>query len=160
MQHVAHSIIILQRIDFKEDNIYCFHIQERKFQHPLVFGDFPKTLAWYNVFHMPSPPASGLDASQADVIICGWTDWVDGTFIPEVWHFELTSPIERIRKLDVAPIVDRIDFQQDFETDLRTVFMNDGRLFLIGSRPEGSVREDELTYNAYFEVPMYRLCKY
>ena len=123
MRHVAHSVIILQRINYKEDNIYCFHIQERirKFQHPFVFGDFPKNLAWYFVFPMLSPPALPSDASQSSVIICGWIDWVDGTFIPEIWHFELTSPIERIRKLDVAPIVDRIDSEQKSESDLRSV---------------------------------------
>ena len=108
---------------------------------------------------MPLPLASASDASKASAIICGWFRCVDQTFLPEVWHMELTSPIELIRKLDVAPIVDKIDLKRDSESDLRTAVMIGDRLFLLGSRPEGSVREDELTYNVYFEVPLHRLCK-
>lgn len=116
---------------------------------------------------MPFPPASATSISNplsdapvslSSVIICGWIDWKDDVFLPEVWHVELT-PIERIRKLDVAPIVeqlDQVDSQANSESDLRTAVMIDDRLFLLGSRPEA--RKTNLVYNVYFEVPLRRLC--
>jgi hypothetical protein len=157
----------LQRISFAADNIFCFHIRWRQFQHVDVFGDnFPQKLGWYFTFPMQIPPAATSHSSSSplypaaalsSVVICGWMEWANETFVPEVWHMELT-PIDRIRKLDIAPIVDRLDSQLDTESDLRTAVMIGDRLLLLGSRPEGPANESDLRYNVYFEVPLRRLC--
>ena len=84
--------------------------------------------------------------------------WEDD-FLPEVWYLELT-PIERISKLNIAPIIDRLDSQVEPESDLRIAFLIGDRLLLLGSRPGAADKNDEsnLMVNAYFEFSLHRLC--
>jgi hypothetical protein len=81
-------------------------------------------------------------------------DWVNDTLAPEVWHLELT-PIERITKLNIIPIIQKIDSQLDSESHLlaglQNAVMIGERLFLLGTR-QGQV------FNVYFEVPLHNLC--
>lgn len=51
------------------------------------------------------------------------------TLIPEAWHLELT-PVEHIRKLNIAPIIiEEVDSRLEEEADLRVTVMIGDRLF-------------------------------
>jgi len=111
---------------------------------------------------LPTNAASNLHPDPPSVIFCGWIDWADDTICAEVWHLILT-PTERIRSLNISPIIAKLDsplldVDSDLQAGLQDGVMIGDRLFLLGSRPAQNSNQPSKVLNRYLEVPLRRLC--
>jgi len=53
-----HHLMHIQHIQFKEDNLFYYHVAKRKFQLVDLTGDFPTDVLWYSIHeYRATPPA-------------------------------------------------------------------------------------------------------
>ncbi|KIM41278.1 hypothetical protein M413DRAFT_445315 [Hebeloma cylindrosporum] len=142
-------------IQFKEDNLFYYHIANKRFQLVDITGDLPTDVLWYEIIPAlqpactPSPVERGRPrkapsnspsttnttvavtqptpstSSSPSLIVCAWIPIRDDEAAPELWQLFLT-PDERIDRLNIAQQVFELNY------DIQWFMSVDGKMRLIG----------------------------
>jgi hypothetical protein len=153
---------VVQLIQFKDDNLFYYHIAKKRFQLVNITGDFPTNALWYEIVLAtptcisspvnqgrpckapPNPPSTSntlamtqptTSTSSPSLIICAWIPMKKGAAAPELWQLFLT-PDERVDRLNIAQQV------LELNLDFRWFVSIDGKIRLVGYDDGHSVGMD------------------